>query len=117
MAGTGPVAEPGRGMTGIGIWAIAREFPVSPSTVRHRAQHARGRRLGRVDRSDRSRVPRTTQRTEAAIEDLVLEVRRQLQTTSDLGFHGAALIRQALEARGIASLPAVRTINRILRRR
>ena len=44
-------------------------------------------------------------------------MRRQLQTTSDLGFHGAAIIRQALEARGIASLPAVRTINRILRRR
>ena len=76
---------------------VAREFHVSPSTVHHWAQH--------------------TQRTEAAIEDLVLEVRRQLQTTSDLGFHGAAIIRQALEARGIASLPAERTINRILRRR
>jgi hypothetical protein len=95
----------------------AREFHVSPSTVHHWAQHARGRRLDRVDWSDRSRVPHTTQRTEAAIEDLVLEVRRQLQTTSDLGFHGAAIIRQALEARGIASLPAVRTVNRILRRR
>ena len=96
---------------------VAREFHVSPSTVHHWAQHARGQRLDRVDWSDRSRVPHTTQRTEAAIEDLVLEVRRQLQTTSDLGFHGAALIRQALEARGIASLPAVRTVNRILRRR
>ena len=96
---------------------VAREFHVSPSTVHHWVQHAHGQRLDRVDWSDRSRVPHTTQRTEAAIEDLVLEVRRQLQTTSDLGFHGAAIIRQALEARGIASLPAVRTINRILRRR
>ena len=96
---------------------VAREFHVSPSPVHHRAQHARGQRLDRVDWSDRSRVPHTTQRTEAAIEDLVLEVRRQLQMTSDLGFHGAAIIRQALEARGIAPLPAVRTVNRILRRR
>ena len=96
---------------------VAREFHVSPSTVHHWVHHAHGQRLDRVDWSDRSRVPHTTQRTEAAIEDLVLEVRRQLQTTSDLGFHGAAIIRQALEARGIASLPAVRTVNRILRRR
>jgi hypothetical protein len=96
---------------------VAREFHVSPSTVHHWAQHAHGQRLDRVDWSDRPRVPHTTQRTEAAIEDLVLEVRRQLQTTSDLGFHGAAIIRQALEDRGIASPPAVRTVNRILRRR
>ena len=44
-------------------------------------------------------------------------MRRQLQATSDLGFHGASAIHEALEARGIASPPAVRTINRILRRR
>jgi hypothetical protein len=96
---------------------VARRFRVSPSTVHHWVHHARDQRLDRVDWSDRSRVPRTTQRTDAMIEDLVLEVRRQLQTTSDLGFHGAAAIRQALEARGIESPPAVRTINRILRRR
>lgn len=97
--------------------AVAREFPVSPSTVHHWTQHARGQRLDRVDWSARSRVPHTTQRTKAAIEDLVLEVRRQPQTTSDLGFHGAAIIRQALEARGIVPLPAGRTVNRIPRRR
>jgi transposase-like protein len=96
---------------------VAREFHVSPSTVHHWVRHAYGQRLDRVDWSDRSRVPRTTQRADATIEDLVLGVRRQLQTTSDLGFHGAATIRQALEAQGIESPPSVRTINRILRRR
>ena len=96
---------------------VAREFHASPSTVHHRARHARGRRPDRVDRPDRSRVPHATRRTEAAIEDPVPEVRRQLPSTSDLGSHGAALIRRAPEARGIASLPAVRTVDRILRRR
>ena len=96
---------------------VARKFRVSPSTVHHWVHHAHGQRLDRVDWSDRSCAPRATQRTEAAIEDLVLEVRRQLQMTSDLGFHGAATIRQDLQARGIESPPSVRTINRILRRR
>src|SRR5512144_1242459 len=96
---------------------VAREFHVSPSTVHHWVHHAHGQRLDRVDWSDRSRLPRTIQRTQATIEDLVLEVRRHLQTTSDLGFHGAAVIRQALQVRGIEMPPSVRTINRILRRR
>ncbi len=96
---------------------VAREVHGSPSTVHHWVHHAHGPRLDRVAWSDRSRLPRTTPRTEATIEDLVLETRRQLQTTSDLGFHGAATIRQTLEARGIESPPSVRTINRILQRR
>jgi len=96
---------------------VAREFHVSPSTVHHWVHLAHGRRPDRVDWSDRSRVPKATRRTDATIEDLVLEVRRQLQTTSDLGFHGAATIRQALRARGIESPPSARTINRILQRR
>ena len=96
---------------------VAREFHASPSTAHRRARHARGRRLDRVDRSDRSRVPHTTRRTGAAIEDPVPEVRRQLPSTGDLGSHGAALIRRAPEARGIASPPAVRTVDRIPRRR
>ena len=96
---------------------VAREFHVSPSTVHHWVHHAHGQRLDRVDWSDRSRLPRTIQRTQATIEDLVLEGRRHRQTTRDLGFHAAATIRQALQARGIESPPSVRTIHRILRRR
>ena len=95
---------------------VARQFRVSPSTVNHWVQHARGRRLDRVDWHDRSRVPRSTQRTDASIEAQVLAVRRELEQSSDLGFHGAEAIHQVLSARKVAGLPTVRTINRILRR-
>src|SRR4051794_18666388 len=96
---------------------VARAFHVSPSTVNRWVRHAHGRRLDRVDWSDRSRVPHATQRTAATIEDLVLDVRRQLRHESDLGFYGAEAIRDALASRGITPLPALRTINRILHRR
>src|SRR5207302_5182153 len=62
-------------------------------------------------------TPRKTTRTDAAIEDLVLTVRSELEKVSDLGFHGAEAIHEALEARKAESLPSVRTINRILERR
>jgi hypothetical protein len=96
---------------------VARDFGVSPGTVNHWVRHAHGQRLDRVDWSDRPRVPYTTQRTEAGIEDLVLEVRHQLQVESDLGFHGAEAILEALRGRHIDPLPSERTIYRILRRR
>jgi transposase-like protein len=88
---------------------VARDFGVSPGTVNRWVRHAQGQRLDRVDWSDRPRVPYTTQRTEAAIEDLVPEVRPQLQVESDLGFHGAAAILQALRGRHIDPLPSERT--------
>jgi transposase len=96
---------------------VARDFGVSPGTVNRWVRHSRGQRLDRVDWSDRSRAPHTTQRTESGIEDLVLEVRHQLQVESDLGFHGAEAILQALRGRHIDPLPSERTIYRILRRR
>jgi putative transposase len=70
-----------------------------------------------VDWHDRPCTPRTTTRTEATIEDLVLTVRQELGQCSDLGFHGAEAIREALKARTVEPLPSVRTINRILERR
>src|SRR5512144_2503293 len=96
---------------------VARDFGVSPATVNRWVRHAHGQRLDRVDWSDRSPIPRTTQRTTAALEDAVLEVRGQLQAESDLGFVGAEAILEALRARGIEAPPAERTIYRILRRR
>src|SRR5438105_3842497 len=95
---------------------VAREFGVSPATVNRWVRHAHGQRLDRVDWSDRSPIPRTTQRTAADLEDVVLEVRGQLQAESDLGFVGAEAILEALRARGIEALPAGRPISRILRR-
>ena len=47
----------------------------------------------------------------------MLTLRRELKETSDLGEFGARAIRDALEARGLRPVPAVRTINRILDRR
>lgn len=66
---------------------------------------------------DRPHDPKAPHRTEAVIEDLVLAVRCELEKTSDLGFHGAEAIHQALKARQVEPLPSVRTIDRILERR
>jgi len=96
--------------------AVARQFGVGVATVASWVQRARGQRLDRVDWSDRSHRPHQTRRTATSLEDLVLRVRGEL-AHSDLGAVGADAIRQALLARGIAKLPSVRTINRILGRR
>src|SRR5512132_4375109 len=96
---------------------VARDFGVSPATVNRWVRHAHGQRLDRVDWSDRSPIPQTTQRTTADLEELVLKVRSQLQAESDLGFFGAEAILNSLRARGVDPLPAERTIYRILRRR
>src|SRR5512142_2590410 len=90
---------------------------VSQSMVHHWVQHARRQRLDRVDWHDRPSTPRSTTRTETAIEDLVLTVRCELEQASDLGFHGAEAIHEALKGRQFEPLPSVRTINRILERR
>ena len=90
---------------------------MSPATVHYWVEHAKGQRLDRVDWHDRSRAPRNPPRTEAAIEEQVLAVRRELEQTSDLGFHGAEVIHLVLSARKVGGLPTVRTIGRILRRR
>jgi transposase len=95
---------------------VAREFRVSPATVHHWVEHAKGQRLDRVDWHDRSRAPRDPPRTEVAIEEQVLAVRRELEQSSELGFHGAEIIHQVLSARKVQGLPTVRTIGRILRR-
>ena len=46
----------------------------------------------------------------------MLATRRELEQSSDLGFHGAEAIHDVLSARDLAGLPTARTINRILRR-
>jgi hypothetical protein len=96
--------------------AVARRFGVGVATVAHWVARAKGQRLDRVDWSDRSRAPRQTRRTPTALEDLILKARREL-AQSDLGAIGAEPIRQALVAQGVAEVPSLRTINRILARR
>src|SRR5262249_38071057 len=53
---------------------------------------------------------------DAAVEDQVLQVRREL-ADSDPGAVGAAVIRPALQQRGVDPPPSERTINRVLGRR
>jgi hypothetical protein len=101
---------------GQSLRAVARQFGVGVATVSHWVARAEGQRLDRVDWSDRSRAPHQTRRTDSAVEDLVLKTRSDL-AQGDLGAIGAEPIRQALLDRGVAKLPSVRTINRILGRR
>jgi transposase len=101
---------------GASLRAVARQFGVGLATVAHWVARAKGQRLDRVDWSDRSRAPRQTRRTETAVEDRVLQARREL-AQGDLGALGAEPIRQALVEQGVAAVPSVRTINRILARR
>jgi putative transposase len=96
--------------------AVARQFAVGVATVAHWVERAKGQRLDRVDWSDRLRTPHQTRRTDTSLEDLVLKTRVEL-AGGDLGALGAGAIRQALVDQGVAKVPAVRTINRILGRR
>jgi hypothetical protein len=95
---------------------VAKKFGVGVATVAHWVERAKGQRLDRVDFADRSRAPHQTRRTEISMEDQVLQTRKDL-AQSDLGAIGADVIRQALLDQGVATVPAERTINRILGRR
>jgi putative transposase len=102
---------------GLSLRAAARKFKVALAAVQYWVRRAEGQRLDRVDWEDRPPIPYHPRRTEPALEDLVLTVRRELQESSDLGFAGATAIQAALRQRGLASVPSVRTIGRILERR
>ena len=95
---------------------IAAQFGVAPGTVCYWVQRAAGRRLDRVDWEDRSRAPRRTQRTSAALERKILAIRRRLKQRSALGEHGAVAIHRELQAQEITPCPSVRTIGRVLQR-
>jgi len=101
---------------GQSLRAVAHAFGVGVATVVHWVERAKGQRLDRVDWSDHSHAPHRPRRTNASLEDLVLKVRGEL-AHGDLGAIGAGAIRQALVEQGVAHVPSLRTINRILARR
>jgi transposase len=101
---------------GQSLRVVADQFGVGVATVALWAQRAKGQRLDRVEWSDRSCAPHKTRRTEAPLEERILQARREL-AQGDLGAVGADAIRQALLASDLVKVPSVRTINRILRRR
>ena len=101
--------------------AVAVSFGVSLSTVQHWVAHAGDRRLDRVDWSGARGGRRQTQATSAKVEDHVIQLRKQLRDSSDLGEFGAAAIHRELTRHRkklrIDRVPSVRTIGRILERR
>ena len=102
---------------GASMRAVAQRFHVNLRTVQRWVQRANGRRLDRVEWSDRSHRAHTIHRTDATVEDVVLSLRRELREISDLGEYGAVAIHREMLARHDHSVPAVRTIGRILGRR
>lgn len=101
--------------------SVAADFGVTLRTVQRWVRHAQKERLDRVDWSGQRGGRRTTQATSAAVEDMILVLRKELRETSDLGEHGAAAIHRALLNRRnrlkLESVPSLRTIGRILERR
>ena len=97
--------------------SVARRFHVSLPTVQRWISRAEGRELDQVDWSDRPCIPHKTGRTDPAREDLVLSLRHQLRTDSDLGEFGAAAIRRQWLTEGLSNPLSIRTIGRILERR
>jgi hypothetical protein len=98
---------------------VARSFGVSLATVQFWLRRAGGERLDRVDWSDRPSARHDPGRLAAELEDLILDLRRELRETSVLGEYGAAAIQRALREHGQLPwpVPALRTIGRVLERR
>ncbi len=96
---------------------VARQFGVGLRTVQHWIARADGQCLADVDWSDRRRGPRrAVNRTEPAMEALVLSVRQYLKDHSALGEYGAEAIHRELLAGRDKAIPSVRTIGRIVQR-
>ena len=97
---------------------MAREFRVSLRTVQRWLARAGDEPLDTVDWSSRSSRPHRVERTRVELEDLILELRRELRETSILGEYGAVAIQRALVYHELPRpVPSVRTIGRILERR
>src|SRR5262245_7269337 len=103
---------------GASMRQVAHQFGVALATVQRWVARAGEQRLDRVDWTDRPcGLPTPVNRTERALEDLVLTIRQELRDTSDLGEFGAAAIHREWLARGLPDPPSARTIGLILERR
>jgi len=101
---------------GQSIRTVARRFAVSPMTVSKWVSRSHGRRLDRVSFADHARGSKAAwNRTDAATERAILELRHRLRHASVLGESGAKAIH--MELRGTDhDVPSVATINRVLKR-
>jgi hypothetical protein len=102
--------------------SVASEFGVALRTVQRWVTRAVDARLDRVEWSDRPDGCLTpANRAGTAVEERVLQMRKDLKEQSALGEYGAAAIWREMVARVAPPLdqpvPSVRTIGRILARR
>jgi transposase-like protein len=105
--------------SGQSLRSVSRAFGVSLSTVQLWVARAAADELDGVDLADRSSARHRPPRIAPELEDLILDLRRELRDVSDLGEYGAAAIRRALDGRLDLPwpVPSVRTIGRVLDRR
>ena len=97
--------------------AVARRFRVALRSVQRWVERAGEEPLKEVDWASRPKRPRTlANKTEAKLEQRVCALRKELEKQSALGFCGAQAIAEQLEEQGLAAVPSVRTIGRILAR-
>jgi hypothetical protein len=97
---------------------VAARFHVGLATVQRWVAYAHGQRLDRVDWSGQPRGGRRAENcTDLALEDRILQLRKDLKDHSDLGEYGAAAIHRTLLDQGCTDPPSERTIGRILARR
>ena len=103
---------------------VARANHVSLSVLQRWIRRAGTKRLDRVDFSSQSSRPHTVPtKTSAAMEEKILDLRKELRQESDLGDYGAEAIHEELLRDPLVAklnggkIPSVRTINRILERR
>jgi hypothetical protein len=102
---------------GKSVRAVAGLFEVSVSTVDLWVTRAAGQRLERVDFSDRAPgCVVAWNRTQEAVEQRILELRKELRQQSVLGEYGARAIQEALSAHSEGPVPSVASINRVLAR-
>ena len=97
---------------------VAQMFGVSKSNVDRWVERAEGKRLDRVDWSDRaSGQPVAHNRTASRVEERVIRLRKELKEISALGEYGAEAIQREMTGKGYPVVLPIRTINNILQRR
>ena len=101
--------------------SVAKDFGASLHTVQRWVAHAGDARLDRVDWSGHRGGRRDSHATATSTEELIIDLRKELRETSDLGEFGAAAIHRELTSRRktlrIERIPSVRTIGSVLERR
>jgi transposase len=99
------------------IRQTAKNFGVTKATVEYWLNRSKGKRLDRVDWSNKPiNVKTANNRVETYVEQCVLTLRKELKEQSPLGEFGADAIQYEMKKRKCPKVPSRATINRILKR-